>query len=121
VMRRRPADCGLEPDGDTGGDGASGSHAFSEREADGTSLSQAMRTFSFWALGLAYAAYGLAQSSILVHAISLLMERGRSAQSARLVLSTTALSSTAAKIVIGYVADRLSVKHLVAGCFALLA
>jgi MFS family permease len=121
VMRRRPADCGLEPDGDTSGDGATRSHAFAEREADGASLSEAMRTFSFWALGLAYAAYGLAQSSILVHAISLLIERGRSAQSARLVLSMTALSSTAAKIVIGHLADHVSVKRLVAGCFALLA
>jgi MFS family permease len=122
VMRRRPADCGLEPDGDAAGASTAGSVTLApDLEPAGTDLSQALRSFSFWALGLAYAAYGLAQSSILVHAISLLIERGRSVQSARLVLSGVALSSTVAKIVIGYLADRVSVKLLVASCFALLA
>jgi MFS family permease len=120
VMRLRPADMGLEPDGGTAGHTTS-SERSAGRDAHEVTLSQALRTASFWALGVAYAAYGLAQSSILVHAISLLTERGRSAQSARLVLSSTALSSTVAKVVIGHLADRVSVKRLVAGCFALLA
>ena len=122
VMKRRPADVGLLPDGDSEeGPSASAdaSRPAMEQAAD-VDLAHAVRSFAFWALAGAYVVYGLAQSSVMVHSIALLVERGWAAHDARGLMSLLALASTMAKVAVGYLADRISPPRLAAACYLLL-
>ena len=122
VMKRSPADLGLQPDGDSGEPPpcvASGAQQAAAIVTD-LDLPRAMRTASFWALAGAYVVYGLAQASVMVHSIALLTERGWASQDARGLMSLLALASTIAKVAVGYLADRISPPKLAAACYLLL-
>jgi MFS family permease len=122
VMKRRPADLGLLPDGDRG-DRCAPEAASASPEggpAAGLDLARVVRTYAFWALAGAYVVYGLAQSSVMVHSIVLLIEHGWGAQEARGLTSLLALASTTSKVVVGYLADHLSPPRLAAACYLLL-
>ena len=121
VMKRSPADIGLQPDGDSGEPPAAGADAtLAVAAARDIDLPRAMRSVSFWALAGAYVVYGLAQASVMVHSIALLTERGWASQDARGLMSLLALASTIAKVAVGYLADCISPPTLAAACYLLL-
>jgi MFS family permease len=134
IMRLRPQEMGLLPDGDV--PESVGSPLVAEADASdddgsgpspassmigGLTVRQAMGTLSFWSLGLAYACYGLGLGTVLVHAITMFTDRGFASQDARLIISFVALLGIVGKVVVGYLADRVSVKMLGAVCFAIQA
>lgn len=121
LMQRSPADLGLLPDGlDERSPTAAAAPRTNAHDSEDVNLTQAVRSFPFWALAGAYVVYGLAQASVMVHSIALLIERGWTPQDARGLMSLLALSSTISKVVVGYFADRVSPKVLAAACYALL-
>ena len=84
-------------------------------------LSQAMRTLSFWSLAMAFVLVLLAQTGFLIHEIAFLEDRTGSRTAASLALSLGAIGSIVARLIVGGFADNLSKRHLTAGLFAFQA
>ena len=79
-VRRRPEDMGLEPDGlpsNAGRDIAAGA---SDESREGLEVSwtsrEAMRTFAFWSLVVAFSMVSLAIGTVSLHRIAAFMDRG---------------------------------------------
>lgn len=77
------------------------------------------RTFSFWALLIAFLIVLLAQTGFVIHQISFLEERMGSRTEAAFALSLTAMGSIVARLVVGMFADKLDKRLLTFGLFAL--
>jgi MFS family permease len=85
------------------------------------SLRRLLKAAPFRAQALACAFYNLGTMTVLVHGISLLLERGIESGQARLLISVMALLGIAGKVIFGYLADRVSVRYLSAGLYCLQA
>lgn len=113
-----PSQMRLPPDGAVPAAGPPPSEALSEAvQTRRWTLSQALRTFSFWALAMAFILVLLAQTGFLIHEIAFLEERTGSRTSASLALSLGAIGSIVARLIIGGFADALNKRHLTAALF----
>ena len=132
LLRTRPEDYGLLPDGDTVPASPASSHPLSpesaERErpdlqpgvggqgvrsADDFTVREAVRTRAFWFIGLGHASALLVVSTVNVHFINYLVEqRGFSLQRASLMFSLVTASNLVATFVGGIVADRMEKRTL---------
>ena len=89
LIRRRPEDLGLRPDGDAappGGTGAAAAAAAIDLALD-YDLRRALRTRAFWLLGMALALGMFAQGSVNFHQIPYLEDQGLSRTQAALVVT----------------------------------
>ena len=122
VMRSRPEDYNLLPDGaplesgDTSSGGESGA-ASGRREVTYTTR-EAMRTRVFWQLVLAMGA-GQLIISATVHQIPALTSFGISRGVAGMVILGVSLMSLAGRIAAGWLGDSLDKRHFIAVSFAL--
>jgi MFS family permease len=74
--------------------------------APGKTMREIVRTRVFWLIFLIVLFAGFGVGGILVHLLPLLEGRGMSEQHVKVLLSSIALSSTAGRIVTGYLLDR---------------
>jgi MFS family permease len=119
VLKDRPEDMGLLPDGardrselETGG---LMSYAAQTRV---WTPSSAIQTRAFWAIALGFTFIFIGQTGYLMHQISFLKEEiGTSA--AALAVSVTAAASICGRLAVGTVADRLDKKTVTMVCFLL--
>lgn len=113
LMHRRPEDVGLLPDGDAagseGGDGAELSLDFGLREA--------MRTRSYWLLGLAIGLLMFAAGSINFHQIPYLEDQGLSGTAAALTVSVFSLVGGLGGLLGGAIATRVTTRWTMATTF----
>ena len=117
-----PSQMRLPPDGAVPATGPPPSAALSEEvQTRRWTLAQAMRTFSFWALAVAFVLVLLAQTGYLIHEIAFLEDRTGSRTAASVALSLGAIGSIVARLIVGAFADALSKRHLAAGLFAFQA
>lgn len=123
VIRNRPEDMGLGPDGDPivqkpsvdaglsddeGAEGASDTSQTQLPEGDFT-LQQAMRTSAFWFIAFGHGFTSMIIISIMAHLAPLLtLDRGYSVPMAGLVVTAYTAVSMVFQIVGGYVGDRIS-------------
>lgn len=114
VLRRRPADLGLLPDGETNVTG-------SETSLPDHTLSQALRSRFFWMLTLAFSLAYLASNAIRVHFIPFLIDSGIDASMAALASGSIGLMQVAGRVVFAPLDSRFSGRAMVAGVFALQA
>ena len=123
VMRSRPEDYNLLPDGvplesgDTSSEGESGAASGRRREVTYTTR-EAMRTRVFWQLVLAMGA-GQLIISATVHQIPALTSFGISRGVAGMVILGVSLMSLAGRIAAGWLGDSLDKRHFIAVSFAL--
>lgn len=127
VMRSRPEDYGMLPDGrvlePTAADEApesSGPNAKSTKmvvEADFTAR-EAMRTKAFWQLVLAMGGGQLIMSAT-VHQIPALSSFGVSRGAAALVILAVSIVSLVGRVGSGFVGDKWDKRHVIAGAFLL--
>ena len=123
VMRSRPEDYNLLPDGaplesgDTSSDGDSGGASGRRLEVTYTTK-EAMRTRVFWQLVLAMGA-GQLIISATVHQIPALTSFGISRGAAGMVILGVSLMSLVGRIAAGWLGDRLDKRHFIAVSFAL--
>lgn len=112
LLRRRPEDIGLKPDGDT----ASDAHIASTRAnnivdrawtAIEWTLARALRTARFWWIALGYACGLYAWYAVQVHQTKYLTEIGVSATEAAWALGLVSLVGVPGQIVFGHVSDRI--------------
>jgi MFS family permease len=116
-MRRRPADLGLAPDGAPPPRAGAGP----ARPAEGFSTGRALRTGAYWAVVVAFNLLIFGMTGFLLHQIAYLTDRGFAQGEAALALSLTTSVSVVSRVILGFFADRVSKKYMVAGCMVLQA
>ena len=126
LVAERPEDVGLLPDGDEpAADAArkmSPTSAFSEvekmtSEEDSWSLSDAVRSGTFWLLILMGFACYFVHTSIGVHMGAYFRDIGLGATSAALAVSVSWIVSAIGSLVWGWVTDRIPVRYAYCGMF----
>ncbi len=112
IIRNRPEDMGLAPDGDSdagqtdkAGDGPPVSRV-DDDEPDFTAL-EAIKTPAFWMLTIAQVASSVAIVTLALHLVPKLTDTGMSLSEAGLVVLTYTIVALHAQFVSGYLADRL--------------
>lgn len=114
VMRRRPEDQGLLPDGDRASRRAPAAAVAPEEEGSAT---DALRTPAFWLLLLGSNAASLALFGINLHLVSYLHDRGLSLGVAAVVVTVLYTAQTLAKPLWGFTSERLPLRACLAICY----
>ncbi|MCY3761977.1 MAG: MFS transporter, partial [Gemmatimonadetes bacterium] len=120
LVRNRPEDLGLAPDGDRGGSAAKADEPGDSAEA-GLTLGEAMRTSAFWICAVAVATLSLAITAIFFHQVSILESRGLSPGDASRVFAVSAVAMVAFMPVFGRLLDRLRTQTVFAGGLLLIS
>ncbi|HZQ37863.1 MAG TPA: MFS transporter [Dehalococcoidia bacterium] len=123
ILRRRPEDIGLAPDGGP----ASVPHdvqpggAFAEPDLPERSLAarQAMRGATFWLLTAAFFLNGLGVSAMLVHLVPYLTDRGFSAGFAARIAGLVGIMALPGRLVLTPLGDRISRSLITCAIFVL--
>jgi len=112
LLRRRPEELGLEPDGDR----SSGEVATSDRTANVVdprwvavdwTLDRAIRTGRFWWIAVGYFCGMFAWYAVQVHQTKYLVEIGFSANEAAWALGFVSLVAIPGQITLGHLSDRV--------------
>lgn len=120
IIRGRPGEMGLLPDGKPPGKGQVEMQSTEGSQAGASwTLSAALRTKAFWlivgALGLAFVGAG----SVLAHLIPFLQDKEVSPQMASTILALTIGVSIISRVIAGYIVDRVPIKYVLSLCFLL--
>ena len=131
LLRRKPADLGLQPDGDTAGPIASSTHrlAAAGRAPVDWTLARALRARRFWWLALSYFCALFTWYLVQVHQTKYLIEVGFDSKSAAWALGLVSLVAVPGQIALGHLSDRIRREWIwtignggfVLSCAALLA
>ena len=113
LVRTRPSDLGLQPDGishdDTGESGSS-----TAQKIVGLPVKRAIRTPSFWLLFVAFMLLVFGESGLTVNFVAFLDDAGLSSQKAAFFWGLAAGISAAGRLGFGFLADRWNPKNLMA-------
>ena len=125
ILRRRPADLGLLPDGvepaiSPQDETAQAAQVPSE-ELKSVSLGAALRGSAFWLLAAAFFLGTLSQAAVYVHLIPYLAERGYGLGSAATLTGLIGASQVLGRVVVTFLEGRLPRDAVTAGVFALQA
>lgn len=116
VMRRRPEDYGLLPDGADPRAWARLDAELAEAQVRDTEASldrsAALRTSAIWLLILGYGCNTLALTAVLVHAIPFLTDHGFTRTEAALAIAANGGANLSSKFVWGYLLQRIHVRKL---------
>jgi MFS family permease len=117
VMRRRPEDHGLAPDGEPMRAAPRPGASTPARERSLTAR-QAARTPAFWLLVASTNLAGLALFGVNLHLFSCMRDRGIAPATAAAIVTFLYVLHTAAKPIWGVVAERVHVRYCLASCYA---
>jgi sugar phosphate permease len=117
LLRRRPEDLGLRPDGVASG--ATGDHAPARPVRHGVELREALRDPTFWWLAVAFSLETFAAVAVGVHLIPYLTERGDGARFAAAATGLIGAAQVAARVLATLFGGRLSQVALTGLVFAL--
>jgi len=128
LVRRRPEDYGLAPDGDPApvvvaaeGPTADNGHLPAPLAPEGMTMREALRTRAFWFLALAFAATWFGTTAIVVHQIEALEHADFSRGLAALMVTLTVVLSLGGRLGFGWLADMRDKRLVLAGAFLLQA
>jgi MFS family permease len=113
VIRERPQELRLLPDGDAWGD----STAENEVAAQGLSARQAWSTGTFWLMACSFFLAGASVHACVIHLAAMLSDRGISAQTAALGSSFVGAAVLIGRVGTGYLLDRLFAPRIAAAFF----
>ena len=125
LIRNRPEDMGLKPDGDLPNEPAAVAAAV--RTAPATPVvgrytwKQALRTRPFWIISLGHASSSIVSVTIFVHLGLMLDDRGFSLQTISAVVAVYTAANALLIPIGGYLGDRLPIKAMAFASTALLA
>jgi sugar phosphate permease len=127
LVRDRPEELGLLPDGDedvndtqTSQTEEKGERNVAEPRQDWT-VSKVMRDPTFWKLLAVPATSGMVGTGLIFHAVSLLGSRGVTPGWALLLISFQAIVATCMALVAGWLTDRWQARYLLSTAMLLLA
>lgn len=112
ILRRKPADLGLLPDGE--------SIVSEKKQAPPVKLAEVLRSRFFWVMTLAFALSTLSISAVRVHFIPLLISIGIHPSSAALASGSIGIMQVVGRMIFAPVEARFSVRTMVIGVFMLL-
>ena len=121
VLRHRPEQYGLRPDGDPPGDPGPALGSTFEEESGGHSFHAAMRSWSFWLPASGQAVIGLGSGSVALFFFPHLEEQGISKATAGVVVTAAGAVGLAAMLIVGWLSDRWDRRALIAGAWLLQA
>jgi sugar phosphate permease len=123
VLRRRPQDMGLLPDGDdpTHRSVEAEGPAEAPPEASGLSLKEAVTTPTFWLIALGFMLPLFAGRAIMIHLVPVITDAGVSPHLAATAYGVTAGLSVVGRVGFGYAADKFSTRHIFALCYLIQA
>ena len=112
LLRRRPEDLGLTPDGDpesavTAASGVKKNVVDQAWAATDWTLARALRTSRFWWVGIGYFGALFAWYAVQVHQTKYLVEVGFSARQAAWALGAVSLVGIPGQIALGHLSDRI--------------
>ena len=118
LIRERPEDHGVLPDGDPPDQGAREAARAVGRAASPDQLNftarQAIRTHAFWLITFGHACSTILFATLTVHLVPMLTDQGLSLQSAAYVFSVVMGSAAIFQLIGGYVGDRIPVNIAIA-------
>lgn len=124
VIRRRPEDFGLQPDGMTP-DQATAYSVARRRASAGSEVQwtrhQAVRTKTLWLVILAYGTANIGLGAMLLHTVPFLTDSGYRQTTAALLFSVMAWTALLSKPIWGMLMDRVHARFLSAAGFAISA
>jgi MFS family permease len=125
ILRRRPADLGLLPDGvepaNSPQEETAQAAQVPSEELKSVSLGAALRGSAFWLLAAAFFLGTLSQAAVYVHLIPYLAERGYGLSSAATLTGLIGASQVLGRVVVTFLEGRLPRDAVTAGVFALQA
>jgi MFS family permease len=111
LLRRRPEELGLAPDGDADTPAAAQARRVNVVDpawaAIDWTLARALRTARFWWIAVAYFAGLFSWYAVQVHQTKYLIETGFSAQQAAWALGAVSLAGVPGQIALGWLSDRI--------------
>jgi len=132
LVRNRPEDLGLLPDGDDRDQDAPALEEHARHESSSVSLSRVvspsnwtvrsvLRDVTFWKLLAVPATSGMVGTGLVFHAVSLLGSRGVSPGWALGLISLQAAIATCVALVAGWLTDRFQARYMLTAAMLLLA
>lgn len=115
----RPGDRGLLPDGAPPLD--AGMDPEPAAAESGVEIAVAARTSAFWMLGIIWLLSEAAIMAVLIHQVPLMTDRGSSTEWASLVAGLLGGASSAGRLALGFLAERLRIRWLYCGCYGIQA
>lgn len=115
LLRRRPEDIGLQPDGDTG---PPRSLPAATSNQDDPSLGVALRGRTFWWIAVAFFLARFGDMAITIHLIPLLIERGNTAIFAATAAAAIGLVKLPGRVIFAPLAERIDLRVVIAMIFA---
>jgi MFS family permease len=88
---------------------------------EGFETGEALRTRSFWMIVLANFCFAFSATGSAIHLVAYLEEVGYKSSSAALIMSLVFASAAVGKVILGFVADRLTARVALILCFAIQA
>jgi MFS family permease len=122
IVRSRPADVGLLPDGEpTAPPGQGGAAIHGAGEVAGLSLSESVRTGAFWLLSLGHVLWTFGSMSLIAHIPAFLSDQGFERTVAAGALSAAIGISVVGRLSFGVLADRFSKRRIISSALVLHA
>ena len=130
LMRNRPKEIGLLPNGERSRDGARSSESLLQQNSDATDKNSDLnnrptaipiRTKELWLTGFAFSLVSFGIIGIIIHEVPFIIDMGIHLTTAATVLGLTAGIGILGKLSFGYFADRLSPKWVMLTCIGLQA
>ncbi len=118
LMRRRPEDLGLLPDGERPGAQAAAGQPAARSPAPWT-RKEAMSTRTFWLLAFGFPLGVFAANGVLAHFFAYLTDMDFTTQTATLLVMTVYLAALMVKLPLGFIAERVPVRFCIASIFVL--
>ena len=129
VMRRRPEDYGLLPDGDKSQEVLLGKGEYLDGSIDlqqelvvpDFTLKAALRMRLFWFLAFAFGMRQFAVGAISLHQVPFLVDTGRSLEMASAILAAVTITSILGRLGFGWLADKFQPRFVMAASMFLVS
>lgn len=121
VIRNRPEDMGLAPDGLPAGAAATASTGTAAGGGSGPSSRDLLRARNFWGIVLANGLASIGFGGVLYNLVPFAIDNGFDAERSAYLLSVLTASGVVGKLAVGVAADRLDPRYVWAGAMAISA
>lgn len=119
LIRNRPEEYGLLPDGDTPVRSESSNSADAKAERSqardasvvGFTVGQALRTRAFWLISIGHGFTSMVLIALMAHLAPMLTDRGHSIQTAAFVVTVYTATSMFFQLIGGYIGDRIPKRY----------
>ena len=121
VMKNRPQEIGLVPDGDSSPNPMSTGEPRHQTNANPLSRSSPVSTRDVWLMGIGFSMASFGLIGVTTHQVPYMIDNGIDATAAATALGLTAGIGVLSKLSFGYLADRFSPRGVMSACIALQA